>query len=121
MKYFNYKKECIRSSMEAETLTEDIVWQHHDHLMWNATEFKGTPNSYPIYRYKDFHSFSLLALIFLKAALNLNPRAYLAAKLQEFSMLEQGITIDLDNVRLVYPIKFKKIPTTTFKHWARST
>jgi hypothetical protein len=59
-----------------DTLSGEDVWSTHDEgIVWKARKFIGSPSFYPVYRYEDFYSYSLLALILLKGSLEIN-RAY---------------------------------------------
>lgn len=94
MNYLEHMKERVTSHLETAILTEDMMWQHHEHLVWKAEEFDGSPTFYPVYRYKNFYSYSILALILKKGSLIVSPEAVRNASKNDFEVLDNECQID---------------------------
>jgi hypothetical protein len=91
------------------TLCEEDVWQSHRNVLWKARRFIGPSGFYPIYRYRDFYSYSLLSLIRKKRTLLLNPLAERASKDPLFQYAQAHELIDNEIERLGGPIKFRRV------------
>ena len=97
--------EKLTARVEAATescdeLTEQMVWNIHGTVVWKAKSFSGSPVFYPVYKYGEFYSYSMLALILKKGFLRLNQRAVKAAERPDF-LCQTGLeTIDRDIVRI---------------------
>ena len=106
--------EKLTARVEAATescdeLTEQMVWNIHGTVVWKAKSFSGSPVFYPVYKYGEFYSYSMLALILKKGFLRLNQRAVKAAERPDF-LCQTGLeTIDRDIVRIghVHRCEFK--------------
>ncbi|MCC7071234.1 MAG: hypothetical protein IT383_07925 [Deltaproteobacteria bacterium] len=86
---------------ECDEISEATLWDHHDGtLVWRAKRFTGTPHFYTVYRWRDYYSYSLLALILLKVeqggVLELNPAAIDEAKAPGFMVYAGERSLDLD-------------------------
>jgi hypothetical protein len=74
--------ERARSSLEARArLGEGDLWTTPGGPVWKAERFEGRPSFYPVYRYRDYYSYSPLSLILLKGSLRLDPQ--LARRVQQ--------------------------------------
>ena len=63
-----------------DTVTESDMWNSEKGIcVWKADRFVGSPHYYPVYRYKNYFSYSVLPLIALKGSLQVNKR-YLSAR-----------------------------------------
>ena len=59
-------RERVKNPVEIERLSEDVMWQTQNSLIWKAKSFEGTPHFYPVYNFEDYYSYSILALIVKK-------------------------------------------------------
>src|SRR5262245_12446993 len=60
---------------ECAVLSEALLWSSHEATIWKPQRFEGQPHFYPVYRWGELYSYSLLSLILHKGSLHLNPRA----------------------------------------------
>lgn len=60
------KKRIEEYTEKCESISEEEMWTSHETLIWEAESFLGTPHFYPVYKWKNFYSYSLLALIVKK-------------------------------------------------------
>lgn len=101
---FQELTDRIRSgSSGCQEIDEEKIWGTHGPVIWHAGRASLSPTFYPVYRWQDLYSYSLLALILAKGRLRLNPRAVAAADRPGFLYLAGHDTIDLDIVRLGGP------------------
>ena len=100
MDYIEKIREKIKNPESVEILTEDLMWQHQGPLLWKADRFDGMPAFYPVYKYKEYYSYSPLALILHKNNLHLNPAAVKKLNLKEFILLGHDTPLDLDIERI---------------------
>ncbi len=103
LEYIDDIKEKVNSPKKVELLTEDMMWETHGPLIWQADQFDGKPFFYPVYRYKNFYSYSQLALILKKKKLVLNRNAYEKAGSADFAALSHEQLIDVEIERLGAP------------------
>lgn len=88
-----------------ELLTEPDLWGTHKGPLFRASSFLGQPSFYPVYRYQDYYSYSVLPLILKKGGLELNPRVAAMAASEGFLYTPTNETIDQDIVRVGGPVK----------------
>jgi hypothetical protein len=86
-----------------DVLSEAAIWSTHGTAVWQADRFSGSPCFYPVYRYRDYYSYSPLALIRLKGGLHLNSRAATRVSGPDFRFYSGADTIDRDIVRIGGP------------------
>jgi len=98
-----------QGTVECDTLEEGDIWARHGPVVWKANEFKGTPHFYPVYKFGDFYSHSVLSLILKKGSLNLNGPALKQVQQSGFFYWSGSETIDMDIRRL------GRAHTTSFK------
>ena len=103
MSYIEQIKSKISELRCVDILTEDMVWQEHGTLIWRAEKFDGFPFFYNIYRYQDYYSFSLLALILLKNNLKPNKLALDIINAPVFDNLPGNMTVDNEIEKLGGP------------------
>ncbi len=51
MDYINTIKEKIKEPTQVTVLNEDMIWQQHGPLIWQADAFQGEPFFYNVYQY----------------------------------------------------------------------
>jgi hypothetical protein len=100
MNYIDRIKKRVAYPKIVPVLSQDMMWQTHGVTIWQAEKFGGTPTFYPVYNYKDYYSYSLLALIVKKGFLNLNKQAYDIAQSDSFEILSNETIIDNDIKRI---------------------
>ena len=100
MNYIDRVKKRVEHPEIVSVLSQDMMWQKHGVTIWQAEKFEGTPTFYPVYNYKDYYSYSLLALIVKKGFLNLNRQAYDIAKSEGFEISSNETLIDNDIKRI---------------------
>ena len=88
-----------------ESISEEDMWTTHGTLIWEAENFLGTPHFYPVYKWKNFYSYSLLAIIVKKGELNLNLDAVKYINQSDFLVLSASLNIDKDIERIGAPHK----------------
>lgn len=86
-------------------LNEFEMWSEHRNIIWMADRFEGSPAFYPVYQYKNYYSYSPLALIILKGNLCKNRRAIRASSIPNFLYYSGMDTIDKEIVRIGGPPK----------------
>lgn len=100
MNYIDKIKKRVDCPKIVSVLSQDMLWQKHGVTIWRAERFDGTPTFYPVYNYKNYYSYSLLALIVKKGFLNLNKQAYDIAQSDGFEILSNETLIDNDIKRI---------------------
>ena len=103
MTYLEKIKSKIKDPVYVPVLNEDMVWQEHGTLIWKAEKFEGEPFFNNVYRYNDYYSFSLLALILLKDSLKINQVALDKIAAPMFSNNGGNQTIDAEIVKMGAP------------------
>ena len=97
--------EKLTARIDANTsrcneLNEPMVWNTHGTVVWQAKNFSGSPVFYPVYKWGDFYSYSLLALILKKRSIRLNQEVIKVAEKPNF-LCQSGLeTIDRDIIRI---------------------
>lgn len=57
---------------ERDVLCEEDLWADHGPALFRAKRFEGSPSFYPVYKYRDLYSYSLISLILRKGTLRLD-------------------------------------------------
>ena len=94
------KKQINEQTKVCKSISEEDIWTTHGTLIWESKEFVGTPHFYPVYKWKNFYSHSLLALIVKKGDLNLNTVAVKHINQPDFLTLPASLNIDKDIERV---------------------
>ena len=94
MKYIDELRDRIKDVRHVSTLTENMVWETHDTMIWKADCFDGLPFFYNVYNYDDYYSYSLLALILHKGRMVVNQQAVDNTQADEFANHKGNYTID---------------------------
>ena len=89
-------KEKIKHVEKVNVLNEDMMWQQHGPLVWQANDFDGIPSFYNIYKYENYYSYSVLALVLLKKNLKVSSKAVDAIDGDDFVHHFNNETIDLE-------------------------
>jgi len=87
------------------TLTEKMMWSKNGPPIWKADLFEGSPAFYPVYKYGDFYSYSLLSLILHKKCLRVNRRWVKKASAKDFTYNSGHDSIDREIKRIGGPQK----------------
>lgn len=103
MEYIDKLREKGNDIRHVAVLDEDMVWQEHEPLIWQADHFEGTPSFYNVYRYNNYYSYSLLALILLKGRILVNQHAVDKTSENNFSNYDGNYTIDLEVEKIGAP------------------
>ena len=103
--YIDEIRRKVGSPEIVSTLTEDMMWSHHETLIWKADKFDGAPYFNPVYKWENYYSFSLLALIVKKGNMNLNTAVYGKVKDPNFLSLYSHEIIDKDIEKIGGPLK----------------
>ncbi len=103
MEYIDKLREKLSDTRHTAILNEDMVWQVHEPLIWQADHFEGRPSFYNVYRYKDYYSYSLLALILLKGRIIINQHAVDKTNSEGFSNHDGNYTIDIEIEKIGAP------------------
>ncbi len=98
-------EDAKKSLKKIEKLTEEDVWSKHGPLIWEAEKFEGNPSFNPIYRYKNFYSYSFIALIFWKGCLRINPSHAKTVSSKDWLYFSSNDTIDREVKRIGGPLK----------------
>ena len=96
MRYINKIKEKIKYVEKVNVLNEDMMWQHHGPLVWEANDFDGIPSFYNVYKYKNYYSYSILALVLLKNNIKINSKVFDTVEEANFVHHFNNETIDLE-------------------------
>lgn len=105
MKYVDNIRKKVKEPKKVSALTEAMIWEQHGTLLWQADHFEGKPYFYPVYKWENYYSYSLLALIIKKGNLSLNKVACLDANKENFLSLFSHNIIDNDIVKIGGPLK----------------
>ncbi len=100
MNYIDHIRQNIKEPERVSCLTEAMMWETHGPLIWQASKFDGTPTFYPVYHWKDYYSYSILALIIKKGNLKVNRSAFEKAAHPAFEALASFEIIDEEIVRI---------------------
>ncbi len=94
----------VESHVEARPrLTESDMTMRHGTIVWKAQEFVGQPHFYPVYRYEDYYSYSILALILKKRRFVLDSRVPSIVDGRQFDFLPADLCIDREISRIGGP------------------
>ena len=88
-----------------DDLSERTLWSKHGTIIWQADRFTGSANFYPVYRYQNYYSYSLLSLILLKGSLHLSLQAEKQVSSSDFNFYSGIDSIDKDIIRIGEPLK----------------
>ena len=102
-----------------DELTEEKMWTENSCLIWKANNFKGATRFYPIYKYKNYYSYSPLALIIHKGNFYKNHSAIEKVSNTDFQYYSGMDTIDKEIVRIGGPVKNKCIIKSTKEYSQR--
>lgn len=83
-----------------DTVHETDMVQKHGPLIWKTSKFIGNPHFYPVYKYEDMYSHSLLALILKKRRLDLNKSVLDLANLPGFTCVMANQILDTEITRI---------------------
>lgn len=100
MSYFDEIREKVNQVKRVDMLSEKIMWEQHGPIIWQSEKFIGYPSFYPIYRWNNYYSFSVLVLILKKGELNLNADAISGLSQKQLSIISNNNTVDKDIVRI---------------------
>lgn len=90
-------------TVTCDTLNETDMVLRHGPVIWQANAFVGDPHFYPVYRYEDMYSHSLLALILKKRCLVLNESVLALATEPGFNCVMADQVLDREITRLGRP------------------
>lgn len=62
----NLREKIHKHTHKVDTLSEYDMWSKHGVMVWEAENFTSKPFFYPVYRYKNYYSYSYLNLVLLK-------------------------------------------------------
>jgi hypothetical protein len=104
---WSYGKDLIERvnerTTEIGTLYATEMVRKHGPVVWKAENFVGDPHFYPVYRFEDFYSHSLLALILKKRSLVLNSEILDLARSPDFTCVMSDQVIDREIFRIGSP------------------
>ena len=105
IKTFDIIKNYIGKIENCRVLNEKMIWSINGPTIWEADRFSGSPVFYPVYKYKDYYSYSLLSLILMKKCLKVN-NCWVKNSLRRNFVYNSGHdTIDQEITRLGGPPK----------------
>lgn len=84
----------------ADVLSEREIWSDPGVDVWRSDRFVGRPSFYPVYKYKDYYSHSVINLIAFKNDLLLNEEFIARAQSNPMNYYSGADTIDRDIVRV---------------------
>jgi len=103
----------VRDIEHCTTLSEDDMWLKHGTTIWQTQQFLGTPAFYPVYKFRDYYSYSPFALILLKGNLVINRRVVAEASRDDFLYHSGSDTLDREISRIGGPIRARPIIRTS--------
>lgn len=59
--YIDALRKKIADIKCVDELTEAQMWNKHGTVIWQAKKFVGNPSFYPVYKWGDYYSYSVLA------------------------------------------------------------
>lgn len=95
-----WRNQIALSIIRKEELTERDIWSYPQGMIWNAKAFVGKPAFYPVYRYKDYYSYSAWFLILFKGKLVLNREFYEKRNQEKRPFSPTSETLDAEVVRI---------------------
>lgn len=87
-------------TFESDTLHVADMVSKHGPVIWKTKNFVGVPHFYPVYRYEDMYSHSLLALIVKKRRLVLDERVLSLADQPGFTCVMANQILDKEVTRV---------------------
>lgn len=108
------KEICV-----VDTLTEQDMWEDHGPLIWQANQFIGLPSFYPVYRWENFYSFSVLALIIHKGSFS--PNLIVENLNNPLHIIPDNKTVDKEIARIGQAHKFDCDITDTLVYCKKVT
>lgn len=105
--------------MAKPAISEADIWTTHGADIFEAGRFDGSPSFYPVYNFKTFYSYSLLALLKMIDDVQLNPFVNHIVDTQDFLYLPPEILIDRRITRVGGPCR-PRFQTTTPKDFIES-
>lgn len=94
MSHIEYLRSKVQDVEVVDELSQEMIWEKHGAVIWQANKFIGKPCFYPVYRWKNFYSYSILALILKKNSLDINSKAVELVNADDFQVLSANTTID---------------------------
>ncbi len=86
------------------TLTENDIWTSQtEENVWHAKKVNLNPSFYPVYKWQDYYSYSIYALIKLKGSLLVNEQAVNYIDDSKYDVIPSNITIDREIERVGGP------------------
>lgn len=58
--------------VKCDELTQEMIWSDNKAHLWQAKRFSGSPSFYPVYRWRDYYSYSPLVLLLKKGTFELD-------------------------------------------------
>jgi hypothetical protein len=97
--------ETLRQTpVPCDELTEERIWSENGTAIWQAKRFSGSPAFYPVYRWRDYYSYSPLTLVLQKGSLRLDPDVARRAAVPGWTYMSGAGTLDRDISRLGGPM-----------------
>lgn len=105
----NDKLKCWIETLKAEPvqcedLTEDPVWGDARTEIWQARRFRGSPSFYPVYRWRDYYSYSPLTLLLKKGSFDLDEKVSRLIAAAGRNYLSSAGTLDTEIKRVGGPM-----------------
>jgi len=94
------KTEPVR----CEELTEEQIWSDEQTQIWQARRFCGSPSFYPVYRWRDYYSYSPLMLLLKKGSFDLDMKVSRLIAAEGRNYLSSAGTLDSEIKRLGGPL-----------------
>lgn len=113
----NFVEQISHASKEicvVDTLTEKDMWEEHGSVIWQANEFIGSPSFYPVYKWNNYYSFSVLALIIHKGYIS--PNLLVENLNNPLHIIPNNRTVDNDIIRVGGPHEFECNITDTLEY-----
>lgn len=97
--------ETIKTDpVQCEELTEDQIWGDAQTELWQARRFRGSPSFYPVYRWRDYYSYSPLTLLLKKGSFDLDEKASQRIAIAGRNYLSSNGTLDKEIRRVGGPM-----------------
>ena len=92
--------ELEERTVDCTILHESDMLLTHGPAIWRAKEFTGTPHFYPVYKYQDMYSHSLLSLILKKRRLVLDQKVLEITESPYFTCVMSNQVLDKEITRI---------------------
>ncbi|MDE2418776.1 MAG: hypothetical protein KGN32_13310 [Burkholderiales bacterium] len=102
-KYQQLMDRLDARTQECDVLHDTDMVLQHGPVIWKARSFAGTPHFYPVYKFEDLYSHSLLALILQKRSLVLNEKVLALANTPGFACVMSNEILDREITRVGGP------------------